>query len=106
MAEESSTPQRMKFGTALFRIAQESGGIEDLETLPRSFFHAPDESDCGEHIRSLAVDVFGDAAKAERWLNKAKIRFEGRTPLEMTATEEGALQVQDLLLQFEHGILD
>jgi plasmid stability protein len=28
-------PERVKFGPALFRISQKSGGLEDLEPLPR-----------------------------------------------------------------------
>src|SRR5262249_10117823 len=33
-------------------------------------------------ITALAEEVFGDDAKASRWLRKPKTRFEGRTPLE------------------------
>jgi len=28
-------PERVRFGTALFRISQKVGGLEDLEPLPR-----------------------------------------------------------------------
>jgi hypothetical protein len=31
-------PERVKFGTALFRISQKAGGLGDLEPLPRKEF--------------------------------------------------------------------
>jgi putative toxin-antitoxin system antitoxin component (TIGR02293 family) len=48
--------------------------------------------------------VFGDDAKAGRWLRKAKQRFEGRTPLEVLRTEAGARLVEEMLLQLDFGI--
>jgi putative toxin-antitoxin system antitoxin component (TIGR02293 family) len=65
-----------------------------------------DESDRAvriARITSLAEEVFGDDAKASRWLRKAKIRFEGRTPLELLRTEAGARLVEELLLQLDYG---
>lgn len=52
---------------------------------------------------SLAEEVFGDDAKASRWLRKAKTRFEGRSPLEMLRTEAGARLVEEMLLQLDYG---
>jgi putative toxin-antitoxin system antitoxin component (TIGR02293 family) len=54
-------------------------------------------------IASLAEEVFGDDAKAARWLRKAKARFEGRTPLELLRTEAGARLVEEMLLQLDYG---
>lgn len=65
-----------------------------------------DESDRAvriARITSLAEEVFGDDAKAGRWLRKAKVRFEGRSPLEMLRTETGARLVEEMLLQLDYG---
>jgi putative toxin-antitoxin system antitoxin component (TIGR02293 family) len=65
-----------------------------------------DESDRAvriARIASLAEEVFGDDAKASRWLRKAKTRFEGRSPLEMLRTEAGARLVEEMLLQLDYG---
>lgn len=65
-----------------------------------------DESDRAvriARITSLAEEVFGDDAKASRWLRKAKVRFEGRAPLELLRTEAGARLVEEMLLQLDYG---
>jgi putative toxin-antitoxin system antitoxin component (TIGR02293 family) len=54
-------------------------------------------------IASLAEEVFGDDAKAARWLRKTKARFAQRTPLEMLRTEAGARLVEEMLLQLDYG---
>jgi putative toxin-antitoxin system antitoxin component (TIGR02293 family) len=54
-------------------------------------------------IASLAEEVFGDDAKAARWLRKPKSRFEGRTPFDVLATEAGARLVEEMLLQLDYG---
>jgi putative toxin-antitoxin system antitoxin component (TIGR02293 family) len=65
-----------------------------------------DESDRAvriARITSLAEEVFGDDAKASRWLRKAKTRFEGRAPMELLRTEAGARLVEEMLLQLDYG---
>jgi putative toxin-antitoxin system antitoxin component (TIGR02293 family) len=65
-----------------------------------------DESDRAVRIArmtSLAEEIFGNDAKASRWLRKAKTRFEGRSPLEMLRTEAGARLVEEMLLQLDYG---
>jgi putative toxin-antitoxin system antitoxin component (TIGR02293 family) len=65
-----------------------------------------DESDRAvriARITSLAEEVFGDDAKAARWLRKPKSRFEQRTPLEVARTEAGARLVEEMLLQLDYG---
>jgi putative toxin-antitoxin system antitoxin component (TIGR02293 family) len=65
-----------------------------------------DESDKAVRIArltALAEEVFGEDAKASRWLRKAKTRFEGRSPLEMLRTEAGARLVEEMLLQLDYG---
>jgi putative toxin-antitoxin system antitoxin component (TIGR02293 family) len=54
-------------------------------------------------IASLAEEVFAEDAKASRWLRKPKVRFAGRTPLEMLVTEAGARLVEEMLLQLDFG---
>jgi DNA-binding winged helix-turn-helix (wHTH) protein len=59
-----------------------------------------DESDRAvriARITSQAEEVFGDDAKAARWLRKPKIRFEGRVPLELLRTEAGSRIVEEML---------
>ncbi len=66
-----------------------------------------DESDRAvriARITSLAEEVFGDDAKAGRWLRRIKERFNGRTPLEVSRTEAGARLVEEMLLQLDYGI--
>jgi putative toxin-antitoxin system antitoxin component (TIGR02293 family) len=55
-------------------------------------------------ITSLAEEVFGDDAKAGRWLRKPKSRFDGRPPLEVLRTEAGARLVEEMLMQLDYGI--
>lgn len=67
-----------------------------------------DESDRAvriARIAALAEEVFGDDAKAGRWLRKAKARFEGRSPLEVLRTEPGARLVEEMLLQLDYGFV-
>jgi putative toxin-antitoxin system antitoxin component (TIGR02293 family) len=56
-------------------------------------------------ITAMAERAFHDAGKAWRWLRKAKRRFAGKTPLEMLATEVGARLVEEMILQFEYGMI-
>jgi putative toxin-antitoxin system antitoxin component (TIGR02293 family) len=52
----------------------------------------------------MAEQVFGESERAWRWLRKPKRRFEGKTPIEMLATEAGARIVEELVAQIEDGI--
>lgn len=67
-----------------------------------------DESDRAvrlARIASLAEEVFGEDAKAARWLRKPKQRFDGRTPMDIAHTEAGARLVEEMLLQLDYGIV-
>lgn len=55
-------------------------------------------------ITALAEEVFGDQDRAFRWLRKPKHRFDGRTPLELLATEAGARLVEEMLYQIDEGM--
>lgn len=95
-------------------------GITDAEAyefvLPRrTFAHrrarrealTREESDRAVRLARLiafAEEVFGDEARAGRWLRKSKRRFEGRTPLALLKTEAGARLVEEMLHQIDHGM--
>lgn len=67
-----------------------------------------DESDRAvrvARITALSEEVFGDEAKASRWLRKPKTRFEGRTPLDLLRTEAGSRLVEEMLLQIDYGFM-
>lgn len=57
-----------------------------------------------ERIAALAVRVFGNPDKANRWLRKPKHRLGGETPVAYLASEAGARVVEDMLLGIEHGV--
>jgi putative toxin-antitoxin system antitoxin component (TIGR02293 family) len=56
-------------------------------------------------MAQLANRVFGDKAKAHRWLRKPKRSLGGDTPLTYLGSETGARVVEDMLLRIESGIL-
>jgi len=96
------------------------GGLSDAEVyqliVPRRTLahrvakHQPlskEESDKAvrvARITTMAERAFGDSDKAWRWLRKPKSRFDGRSPLEMLATEAGARLVEESIVQFEYGM--
>jgi putative toxin-antitoxin system antitoxin component (TIGR02293 family) len=55
-------------------------------------------------ITALAEKIFGDENKALRWLRKSKQHFDGRTPLELLATESGARLVEEMLYRIDEGM--
>jgi putative toxin-antitoxin system antitoxin component (TIGR02293 family) len=55
-------------------------------------------------VTAHAERVFGDPEKAWRWLRKPKIRFDGKSPVEMMATESGARLVDEMIYQLEYGM--
>jgi putative toxin-antitoxin system antitoxin component (TIGR02293 family) len=56
-------------------------------------------------IDRLAAEIFGDPAKAHRWLRKPKRALGDETPLAYLATEAGARVVEEMLNQIDHGML-
>lgn len=68
----------------------------------------PDESDRVvrlARIIALARQTFPGAPDyAEQWLREPKRRLEGRTPLDLLATESGARVVEEMLLQTQEGV--
>jgi putative toxin-antitoxin system antitoxin component (TIGR02293 family) len=57
-----------------------------------------------ERIAVQAERVFGDPAKAHRWLRGPKDRLRGETPLAYLASESSARVVEEMLHQIDHGM--
>jgi putative toxin-antitoxin system antitoxin component (TIGR02293 family) len=72
----------------------------------RGEFLTHEESDRAVRLArviSLAEEVFGEDARAGRWLRKPKLRFSGRTPIELLRTDAGARLVEEMLFQLDYG---
>jgi putative toxin-antitoxin system antitoxin component (TIGR02293 family) len=55
-------------------------------------------------IVATAEEVFGNADKAQTWLNRENRALDGETPLTMADTDRGARAVEALLGRIAHGI--
>jgi len=55
-------------------------------------------------ILARAQLVMGDEAAALAWLLAPRQRFQGRTPMEMLATETGGRLVEQMLIQIDEGM--
>ena len=55
-------------------------------------------------ITSLAEQAFGEPDRSWRWMRKSKRHFQGRTPIEMLATEAGARLVEEMIYQVDDGV--
>ena len=55
-------------------------------------------------VVATAEEVFLDKDKAHRWMRTAHPELEGRTPLEVSATELGARSVETLLWEIAYGL--
>jgi putative toxin-antitoxin system antitoxin component (TIGR02293 family) len=96
------------------------GGLSDAEVyqliVPRRTLahriakHQPlskEESDKAVRVARItakAEQVFGEPERAWRWLRKPKQRFNGKTPIEMLATEAGARLVEEMIVQIDYGM--
>jgi putative toxin-antitoxin system antitoxin component (TIGR02293 family) len=70
-------------------------------------FLTVEETDKALRLKRIAVQaerVFGDAAKAHRWLRKPKRALNGETPVAFLASEEGARKVEEMLYRIDHGM--
>lgn len=66
-----------------------------------------EETDKALRLKRIAVQaerVFGDPAKAYRWLRKPKRGLGGETPVAFLASETGARVVEEWLVRIEHGM--
>jgi putative toxin-antitoxin system antitoxin component (TIGR02293 family) len=96
------------------------GGLSDAEAyrliVPRRTLahrvakHQPlskEESDKAvrvARITAMGEQVFGEPERAWRWMRKPKRRFDGKTPIEMLATEVGARLVEEMIAQIDDGL--
>lgn len=56
-------------------------------------------------IFTQAVNLFeGEREAAQQWLSKENRALKGVTPLEASKTEEGAREVENLIVRLEHGV--
>lgn len=51
-----------------------------------------------------ATDVFGDEEAAFRWLGTPVAALDYATPISCLGTHQGAMRVDDVLTQIEHGV--
>lgn len=58
-----------------------------------------------ERVIAFAENVFGDPAKAHRWLRQPKRSLDGEAPLACLASESGARAVEEMLRQIQHGMV-
>ena len=56
------------------------------------------------HISEMADRIFGERAKAQRWLRKPSRALNGVVPLELLVSETGARLVEEELYRIEYGI--
>ena len=66
-----------------------------------------DESDRVVRIArvvALCEEVFGERERGWRWLRDPKRQFQGRSPLDLLATEAGARLVEELLYRIDEGM--
>lgn len=56
-------------------------------------------------IFSMAKEVLEDEGQAREWLHRPQIGLGGRVPLDMTETDAGTSEVENLLGRIEHGVL-
>ena len=55
-------------------------------------------------VKLRAIDVFGNEAKALRWLEAPRAQLNGCSPLSVIDTDEGFDEVMCLLLRIAHGV--
>lgn len=55
-------------------------------------------------IHAFAIEVLGDADKAQHWLDSRPPVFQGRSPAELLETEQGADLVETVLGRIAYGI--
>ena len=56
-------------------------------------------------VAELAEQIFGDKAKADRWMRKPKRALGGATPLAYLASKAGARHVEEMLYRIDSGFL-
>ena len=68
---------------------------------------APEEVDRAlrlARIQTKADRVFGEAERASLWLRSPNKRLSGQSPLQVLKHEAGAMLIEEMLVQIDHGI--
>jgi putative toxin-antitoxin system antitoxin component (TIGR02293 family) len=68
---------------------------------------SPEEADKALRLARIGAEadrVFGDPAKAARWLRKRTSALNMRAPIDLLESETGAYAVDELLGQIDHGM--
>jgi len=55
-------------------------------------------------ILARAQATFGDSEAALDWVREPKMRFEGKSPIQMMSTETGGRLVEEMLVQIDEGM--
>jgi putative toxin-antitoxin system antitoxin component (TIGR02293 family) len=97
--------------TALFSAEELNDLVIPKRTLARrKSRHEPlnlEETDKALRLARISTEaerVFGSQEKSARWLRKPNPAFSGQTPLELLKSETGAVAVNELLGQIDHGM--
>jgi putative toxin-antitoxin system antitoxin component (TIGR02293 family) len=83
-------------------------GVEKI--TPRMFIQtlAERESERAQETKGAIIarveEVFGSREKAEIWLNEPNRALNLQRPLDLLDTDEGAKQVEEVLIRIEHGV--
>lgn len=51
-----------------------------------------------------AADVVGDRSAAEAWLQQPAVAFNGRRPIDLLSTRQGAMLIKDHLTRMDYGV--
>jgi putative toxin-antitoxin system antitoxin component (TIGR02293 family) len=89
--------------------------ISDIVINPRTLKHRKARGERLSHeetdrmvrvarIVALAESIFGNHAKALRWLRTADDRMGGRRPLSMLQTDAGGRLIESMLWQIDEGV--
>lgn len=55
-------------------------------------------------VTQKAMDVLGSREAAENWLHQPALAFDGRRPIELLSTRQGADLVKDHLIRMDYGV--
>ena len=112
-----SMPKVRKSGRS--RPSRRIVGVSDAaRRVPKTFIAAPSllprqkrgtpglKANPEELTRAVAraTDVFGDKDAAFRWLGTPVAALDYATPISCLGTHQGAVRVDDVLTQIEHGV--
>lgn len=75
-----------------------------LKRSPRLSVAASEKAERLARIAALAVEALGDAERARQWLTEPHPMTGTKTPIELAATDLGARQVEQLLLNIEYDL--